>query len=89
MDMAALYARHKVPFVMGTTGGDRQKLVADTEVRVWSVCVGGWGGCCCCFCVGAVCSLLTRVRTISNSTRPSITLTTLPTQNKKQTHKTI
>ena len=28
---AELYARHKLNFVMGTTGGDRQKLLADTE----------------------------------------------------------
>lgn len=31
MDMAALYLRHRTPFVMGTTGGDRAKLVADAE----------------------------------------------------------
>lgn len=31
MGMAALYAKHKVPFVMGTTGGDREKLLRDTE----------------------------------------------------------
>jgi Dihydrodipicolinate reductase, N-terminus len=28
---AELYAKHKLNFVMGTTGGDRQKLLADTE----------------------------------------------------------
>ena len=33
MEMAALYAKHKTPFVMGTTGGDREKLLRDTEVR--------------------------------------------------------
>ena len=26
---AAAYIRHRVPFVMGTTGGDREKLIAD------------------------------------------------------------
>ncbi|KAI8466135.1 MAG: hypothetical protein J3K34DRAFT_434831 [Monoraphidium minutum] len=31
MDMAALYQKHKTPFVMGTTGGDREKLLRDTE----------------------------------------------------------
>lgn len=31
MEMAALYAKHKTPFVMGTTGGDREKLLRDTE----------------------------------------------------------
>jgi hypothetical protein len=34
MEMAALYRRHGTPFVMGTTGGDRAALVADTEVCV-------------------------------------------------------
>jgi 4-hydroxy-tetrahydrodipicolinate reductase len=33
MDMAALYCKHKTPFVMGTTGGDREKLLRDAEVR--------------------------------------------------------
>eukprot|EP00877_Chromochloris_zofingiensis_P003502 jgi/Chrzof1/13152/Cz07g21240.t1 len=28
-DMANLYVKHKIPFVMGTTGGDRAKLAAD------------------------------------------------------------
>jgi 4-hydroxy-tetrahydrodipicolinate reductase len=28
-DMANLYIKHKTPFVMGTTGGDRDKLAAD------------------------------------------------------------
>lgn len=32
MDMAALYVKHRTPFVMGTTGGDREKLLRDTEV---------------------------------------------------------
>jgi hypothetical protein len=32
MEMAALYQKHKTPFVMGTTGGDREKLLRDTEV---------------------------------------------------------
>lgn len=31
MDMAALYVKHRTPFVMGTTGGDREKLVRDAE----------------------------------------------------------
>ncbi|GBF92169.1 4-hydroxy-tetrahydrodipicolinate reductase chloroplastic-like, partial [Raphidocelis subcapitata] len=31
MEMAALYQKHKTPFVMGTTGGDRGKLLKDTE----------------------------------------------------------
>lgn len=31
MDNAAFYCEHGVPFVMGTTGGDREKLVADTR----------------------------------------------------------
>lgn len=31
MDMAALYVKHRTPFVMGTTGGDREKLLRDTE----------------------------------------------------------
>jgi 4-hydroxy-tetrahydrodipicolinate reductase len=28
-EMAELYMRHRTPFVMGTTGGDRAKLAAD------------------------------------------------------------
>eukprot|EP00775_Hariotina_reticulata_P005324 gene5324-5559_t len=30
-DMVDLYIRHKTPFVMGTTGGDRNKLAADVK----------------------------------------------------------
>lgn len=30
-DNAVFYGANKVPFVMGTTGGDREKLLADTE----------------------------------------------------------
>ena len=33
MQMAELYCRHGTPFVMGTTGGDRDKLVRDAEAR--------------------------------------------------------
>jgi hypothetical protein len=42
MDMAALYQKHKLPFVMGTTGGDREKLLRDTEVRAQGA-AGGAG----------------------------------------------
>jgi hypothetical protein len=30
-DMVNLYIKHHTPFVMGTTGGDRQKIVADVQ----------------------------------------------------------
>lgn len=30
-DMANLYIKHKLPFVMGTTGGDRNKLASDVQ----------------------------------------------------------
>lgn len=30
-DNARFYGRNKVPFVMGTTGGDREQLLADTK----------------------------------------------------------
>lgn len=30
-EMADLYIKHKTPFVMGTTGGDRDKLAADVN----------------------------------------------------------
>ena len=30
-DMVNLYIKHKTPFVMGTTGGDREKLAADVK----------------------------------------------------------
>jgi 4-hydroxy-tetrahydrodipicolinate reductase len=35
---AAFYVKHGVPFVMGTTGGDREKLLADVKkaVRLFS-----------------------------------------------------
>ena len=29
-DNAAFYGENQIPFVMGTTGGDREKLIADT-----------------------------------------------------------
>jgi dihydrodipicolinate reductase len=71
MDMAALYARHKVPFVMGTTGGDRQKLVADTEARLVCVCVV-------CVCGGVLLLLCRRCvlscDTAQNDFKPNTTL---------------
>ena len=30
-DNGSFYARNGIPFVMGTTGGDRQKLLEETE----------------------------------------------------------
>jgi hypothetical protein len=37
-DNALFYARNQVPFVMGTTGGDREKLMADVhEAGIYAV----------------------------------------------------
>jgi 4-hydroxy-tetrahydrodipicolinate reductase len=30
-DMVDLYIKHKTPFVMGTTGGNRQQILADVQ----------------------------------------------------------
>lgn len=30
-DMIDLYIKHKTPFVMGTTGGNRQQILADVQ----------------------------------------------------------